>query len=350
MDTNQFDLWPEVLQQVRGNVQEGEKEPDVPDVLGYDRYVVFFSGGKDSLACLLHLIEIGVSPESIELHHHLVDGREGSSLMDWPVTEAYCEAVAKHLGTAYGISWRTGGIEAEMLRDQTPTGSIVIPDGNGGFTKKGGDGPPGKRLRFPQVSADLSVRWCSSYAKIDVGSTYLRHAPQFRQGKTLVITGERAEESTARARYKVFEPDRADLRTGRKHQRHIDHWRPIHKWEEQKVWDIIKRHGIQAHPAYHIGWGRVSCRQCIFGSKHQWATVRVIAPNAFEAIALYEQRFEATIQRKESVRQLAAKGSPYQFEQKWVEAANAESMTVPIYAGDKWELPRGAFGEACGPT
>jgi 3'-phosphoadenosine 5'-phosphosulfate sulfotransferase (PAPS reductase)/FAD synthetase len=48
----------------------------------------------------------------------------------------------------------------------------------------------------------------------------------FRDGKTLVVTGERAEESPNRARYKVFEPHRADNRHGRRVIRHVDHWRP----------------------------------------------------------------------------------------------------------------------------
>lgn len=86
-------------------------EKSTPDLSEYARYVVFFSGGKDSLACVLHLIEKGVSPDQIELHHHLVDGAEGSRLMDWPVTDAYCEAVSRALGTTYRKSWREGGFD-----------------------------------------------------------------------------------------------------------------------------------------------------------------------------------------------------------------------------------------------
>ncbi len=63
------------------------------DPCAYDRVVVAFSGGKDSLAALLHLLDLGVSPPAIELHHHLVDGR-GPVLMDWPITPAYVAALA----------------------------------------------------------------------------------------------------------------------------------------------------------------------------------------------------------------------------------------------------------------
>jgi len=44
-------------------------------VYGYDKILVAFSGGKDSIACVLHLLDLGIPRSSIELHHHLVDGR-----------------------------------------------------------------------------------------------------------------------------------------------------------------------------------------------------------------------------------------------------------------------------------
>jgi diphthamide synthase (EF-2-diphthine--ammonia ligase) len=59
-----------------------------------------FSGGKDSLAAMLLLLELGVSPERIENHHHEVDGREGSRLMDWPVTHSYMQKVSAKRSTS----------------------------------------------------------------------------------------------------------------------------------------------------------------------------------------------------------------------------------------------------------
>jgi hypothetical protein len=52
-----------------------------PDLRSYDTIVVAFSGGKDSIGCLLSLIEAGAPPERIELHHHDVDG-QGEPFMD----------------------------------------------------------------------------------------------------------------------------------------------------------------------------------------------------------------------------------------------------------------------------
>ena len=38
------------------------------------------------LAALLRLLDLGVDRDRLELWHHDVDGREGSTLMDWPFT------------------------------------------------------------------------------------------------------------------------------------------------------------------------------------------------------------------------------------------------------------------------
>lgn len=95
--------------------------PTAVELATYDRIVVAFSGGKDSVACVLHLLEMGVPPAKIELRHHEVDGRESAALMDWPSTPAYCRAVASVLGIRYLASWKEGGFEREMTRNNTPT-------------------------------------------------------------------------------------------------------------------------------------------------------------------------------------------------------------------------------------
>jgi 3'-phosphoadenosine 5'-phosphosulfate sulfotransferase (PAPS reductase)/FAD synthetase len=324
---------------------------DGPDLGSYDRIIVAFSGGKDSLACLLHLLDQDVPHTKLELWHHDVDGREGSDLMDWPVTRDYCAKVASALGVPIYYSWKRGGFEGEMLRQEQRTTSTHFEQPDGSVATVGGEaGKPGTRRKFPQVSADLSVRWCSAYLKIDIGSTAIRNQPRFRGKRTLVVTGERAQESPARAKYQVFEPDRADGRDT-KHQRHVDHWRPIHAWDESDVWRIIERHRVQSHPAYHLGWGRVSCMTCIFGSPNQWASVKELAPAHFERIAEYEEEFGLTIQRKRSVRSLALVGQPYPMAASDRRAALSRTYDQPvILPAGEWTLPSGAFGESCGPT
>lgn len=322
-----------------------------PDLESYDRIVVAFSGGKDSLAALLLLRDRGVDMRKVELWHHDVDGG-GRLFMDWACTPDYCRAVARHLGVPIYFSQRDGGIEREMGRHGTPTAPVTTEAPGNKVLVVGGKGPAGTRGLFPQVSPDLRVRWCSAYVKIDVMDSAIRAQERFTVGRTLVITGERAEESANRARYATFEPHRADNRDGARSPRYIDHWRPIHDWSEVRVWAIIERHGIVPHVAYQLGWNRLSCMTCIFGSANQWATIRAVFSHRFEIIAQKEAATGRTIQRKASVRQLADAGTPYPAalsRPDLVAQANSHEWTLPIVT-NAWTLPAGAFGENAGPT
>lgn len=321
-----------------------------PDLLSYDRIIIAFSGGKDSLACLLHLIESGVPLERIELRHHEVDGREGGWFMDWPSTPSYCRAIAAALGVKLLFSWKEGGFEREMLRNAAPTAPTHWEVSDGTILSAGGSsGKLGTRMKFPQVAADLSCRWCSAYLKIDVLCKVLANSPEYQKKRLLVVTGERAEESPSRAKYQTFEQSRSHAP---QRGRHVDHWRPVHGWSTTQVWEIIRRHGVVPHPAYSIGWGRLSCMTCIFGSRCQWATIRQIAPARFEKIAAYEKQFGRTIHRKESVGTLADAGAPYEAARgPMVAAALSEEFTGPaVVAPESWVEPAGAYGENAGPS
>ena len=320
----------------------------------YDYYIVAISGGKDSIACLLYLLSSGVQAKKIELWHHLIDGREGSNLMDWPVTEDYVKKFAKTFGIKLFFSWKQGGFEREMLRDNQKTAPTIFqaPD-NDNIIECSCGGTRGRestRRKFPQVTANLSQRWCSAYLKIDVCTAAINNQKRFLNKRTLVITGERAEESAARSKYKVFEPDRSDNRNGKRVKRHVDHWRPLHLWDEKQVWKIIEKFKVNPHPAYRLGWGRLSCISCIFGSKNQWATLNKIAPGRFRRIGAYEKEFGMTIHRSKSVYDQIVEGSPYPD----LDPAIVSEGLGTTFNNDiilkKWELPAGAFGENAGPT
>ena len=314
-----------------------------PDLSSYEEFIVFFSGGKDSIATVLHLLELGVDPASIEIHHHLVDGKEGSSLMDWPVTESYVQKFAEAFGMRFVLTWRIGGFEAEMLRDNSPTAPVMIPHENGGFVAIGGKGSTGTRRKFPQVSNSLSTRWCSAYLKCDVAARYLANTPRFQDGKRrLIITGERAEESPGRATYAKFLVHAQDKRNGKKTQRYLDHWRPVHRGPESQVWAIMERHSVNPHPAYKIGYSRCSCAGCIFINDDSWATLKFMAPPRFQKISNYESEFGVTIHRTESVEQRANKGTVMPDAARYGPIALYSEYLEPILVSN-WELPAGAY-------
>jgi 3'-phosphoadenosine 5'-phosphosulfate sulfotransferase (PAPS reductase)/FAD synthetase len=317
---------------------------DTLDPFVFDTAIVAFSGGKDATACLLHLLDIGYPKERLELWHHHVDSPGGPALMDWPITADYCRKLAAAFSIPLYFSWRQGGFEREMLRQNQLTAPVLFetPDGIG---QAGGiRGEPSTRRKFPQQAASLSTRWCSSSLKVDVCSAAIANQPRFNKKRTLLVTGERAEESKARANYATAEHHKTS-----NGKREVWQWRPVHGWKEQAVWDILERYKVNVHPAYHLGFGRCSCMTCIFASPAQWATVHQIAPQRVIKIHNYEKEFDCTLRRDGDVMKAVARGTPYDMDPHYVQLALSHEFTDPIFI-ENWKLPAGAFGESCGPT
>lgn len=375
-----------------------DSEPDDVKLLpleAYDHIVVSFSGGKDSVAVYLYLLELGLRPERIELWHQAVDGRphQATRLWDWPCTEGYCEAFAKAFGSRLLYQWKEGGYLGELLRRAVPTAptTFQLPDGREVTT--GGRGDPGTRLVFPAMAADLMTRWCSAYLKIDVAKKVFTNDPRFEGKKTLILTGERRQESGNRSKY-ASATDYGSTLTRTVHQ-----WRAVLPWFEEDVWEIMRRYRVRPHPAYFLGWSRVSCLPCIFGNPDQWATVREVTPEVFNRLATLEDKFYAASQQLpthswslanqrrryeadeakraskpdyvphpfkpkafdgylragQSLREAADQGTSYFTEDMmpWLRLGLSESypqalMIVP--PAEEWELPIGAGKHSGGPT
>lgn len=324
------------------------------DLSQYDSIVIASSAGKDSIACLLTLIEQGVDLSKVELSHHRVDGNEGSTLMDWAFIDSYMEQFAAAYNLPLYFSWLKGGIEMEMNKKNAYSQPHIVetPDGVITLERDTRRTEPGTRRRFPQQSASLSTRWCSSAAKIDVGRRALTNQDRFLGKKTLFVTGERRAESANRSRYNQLEPHAVDRRAGRL-GRHVDHYRPVLHWSEEQVWDIIARHRVVAPVPYRLGWGRSSCKSCIYNSPRIWSTIDKYFPERTRKIAAYEDEFGCTISRKLiNVLDISRTAEPFDItDLEALEQAGKREYTLPVILpeGEKWVMPAGAFGsEGCG--
>lgn len=320
----------------------------------YDRIVICMSGGKDSIASLLCLLDMGVDKSKIELWHHDIDGREGSDLMDWTFMANYNQKLAEAFDVPLYFSWLDGGFEGEMLKNNSFSRphKIETPDGLITLERDKKRAKPGTRLKFPQVSASLQTRWCSSALKIDVGRRALNNQDRFNDSKILFITGERRQESSNRARYNQFEPHACDRRKGKKN-RLVDAWRPVLHWDEEAVWDALCRHNVIAPVPYRLGWSRSSCMTCIYNGPRIWATINEYFPDRTRRIAEYESQFDTTISRKRiNVIDLGSSVRPFEIED--IDALRQAikkdyELAVILAPGDKWKMPSGAFGrEGCG--
>lgn len=333
--------------------------PDI-DLSEYDRFVVCMSGGKDSLAGGLRLIEAGVPKEKIEFWHHLIDpvehSRNNTGLMDWTFMHDYVNKVAAALGIKVYYSWLDGGFEGELMKQNSVSRPLYTetPDGLELCERDLSRAKPNTRMRFPQQAGDLRTRWCSSMLKIDVGRRALTKQPRFNHSKTLFITGERRQESPGRSRYNQFETHSADTRSGRL-GRHVDTWRNVLHFDEAEVWALLEKYNIIAPLPYRLGWGRSSCMTCIFNSPRIWATIAEYFPERANRIATLEDQFGTTISRNRiNVLQVGAQVEPMKIEdpELLLQAVSYEyTLPVLLEPGQKWELPKGAFSaESCGST
>lgn len=307
----------------------------------YDYYIVSFSGGKDSLACVLHLIDTGIPRDRIELWHQCVDGLDTrENLFDWACTEDYCRKVAAYLGVRIKYQGRNYGIYGEIMRENRRSYHIVYEDDSGELITLPNDRSKiNTRLKFPAKQADLRKRWCSGYVKIDVAKRALNHEEKYIGKRILFITGERREESAQRARYNEHEdhPCHSKKKT-------VHHWRPVIDWKEQEVWKIIQRYGIVPHPAYELGFPRLSCCCCIFFSPIHWYLFKVYCPNKWKRLVRLEVALNFTINNKKTLPD-TVRGLHVELPEFWwnyTERANARLYRQPIHT-DTWTLPAGAF-------
>ncbi|MDR0541357.1 MAG: phosphoadenosine phosphosulfate reductase family protein [Dysgonamonadaceae bacterium] len=283
--------------------------------------------------------------------HCNVDGRE-ENFFDWEITPDYCRKFAAAFGVKIYFQWKEGGFKRELLRENSQTAPTCFELPDGAIAKIGGSsGKLSTRRKFPQQSPDLNVRWCSAYLKIGVFSTAIRNQERFRRIKTLVLSGERGEESPQRAKYAIFEPDPADLRNGKSYQRHIDRFRPLRDWTEAEVWALIEKYRVRVHPCYYMGWNRCSCKFCIFGNNNQFASAALVSPAKMEHIIRLEREFGCTINRKHDLQSLIRSGTAYKSITGQLAALATGydyNLSVIVPPTEKWELPAGAFGENCG--
>lgn len=344
-------LWPEEMLPSPINTRKVE----LFDFDKYNLFCVSYSAGKDSLDCLLHLLELGVPKEKILICHQAVDGEPGSPLfMDWSCTEQYVLATGKALGIEVAFQWRIGGFKGELLRENSMSKDVQYSYKGNTVTLPVTKGSISTRRKFPAKSANLSTRWCSANLKIDVFSRFLSNVPEFKGDplnpyKILFLTGERKFESPARARYSEAEEHRCNTKG-----RIVHHWRPCISWDEDKVWSLIEKYRIVPHPAYITGFSRTSCFGCIFMSPDHWAMMREIAPDRFYQLVEMEKEINFKIDSKYSLEQLADMGKaniPYEvLTSNFIQRALRGEYSAENFFTEKWELPAGAFkGSAGGP-
>jgi len=301
----------------------------------------------------------------MEIWHQAVDGRPGRDprFFDWPITEDYCRAFGDALKIPVRFQWREGGLRWETLKENQRSQGIgfeLRPGGlqSGAIAFSGGKkGTIATRLKFPAAVSMGSermrgARWCTPHLKIDVCRQTITNLPEFKSVKLklLVVTGERRQESKPRAKL-----DEATNYLDPTFNRTVHQWRAVLDYSEADVWGTIEKWRIRPHPAYYLGFHRVSCMTCIFALKDQWATIREMDPERFDDILGLERQFGYTIQARGDIESMADKGKSFlPNDRKTLKLALSETypqQLINVPRSEKWKLPGGAFKKnQGGPT
>ena len=379
-----------------------------------DLIVVLISGGKDSVACYLKLIELGVPKEKIEFWHHDIDGGHPTRRMDWKCTQNYVKALADAEGVKLRVSYRVNGFFGELYRIgasepiewiDPDTGEIRQCKLSSNYLKcrelkeQATEEMEellkqyGYRMKFPAKTGDLSRRWCSAYLKICVADTVVSnldrlgeleelggkrhkfpakggtHSGRWCSGnlkaavqdsvtanleetkhdkKILIVSGERRGESAGRSKYNEMEIHRTNA-TAKAH-RVVHQWRCCIDYSEKDVWELLKRHHINPHPCYRIGWNRCSCMMCIFSTPRLFAGVKELFPDAYASLRHDEEVLGFTLDNKKNLDEFIGDTPScvcWNDKKAIHSILTGEFGTEDIYT-ENWNYPVGAFHGADG--
>lgn len=237
-------------------------------------YIAAVSGGKDSTALCLHLIEMGLDFRAV----HYDTGWEH------PDTYQYVRDVLPGvIGRPVEIRYRepvlddrreTMAQELEaMLGFRSPMVRWVL-----------------KRAMFPSRTR----RYCTQELKYFTARDVMREV--HAQGRAPVnVLGIRAEESRARSKLLELELDE-DL--------DAMVWRPLLRWTLQDVIDIHQRHAVVPNPLYLRNASRVGCWPCIMAQK---SDLRVFAKDdhRIRVIEVLERRLNELAEERYAAKGLA---------------------------------------------
>lgn len=232
--------------------------------------VVNHSGGKDSQAMMVKLLEIVPKAQMLVVHASL-------GKYEWDGALELAQKQAADAGVPFVVARAT-----KTFMDMAEHRHATRPDV-----------PSFPSSQYRQCTSDLKrnpiEREVRRYMKAN--------------GYTLVLDceGIRAQESPARAKRPTFVHYKEGSKAGRTWYK----WLPIFKMTLPVVWATIKDGGQTPHAAYAAGNERLSCVFCIMGSQNDILKGALARPELFAEMSAAEERFGYTMhESRKSLKQI----------------------------------------------
>jgi 3'-phosphoadenosine 5'-phosphosulfate sulfotransferase (PAPS reductase)/FAD synthetase len=206
--------------------------------IGARRVVASVSGGKDSAAMCLALMDAGIEHDRVFI----------DTGWEHPATYEYIRG--------------------------------TLTDRLGPITEIRGDLLMSDLIRKKAMVPTRTRRYCTRLLKVQPMQRHLAARPD----EVVNATGIRRAESRARSQMAEWEwSEGFDCEV----------WRPILMWSEQDVIDIHARHGLAPNPLYLQGARRVGCWPCIMASKSEIRLLADMDPKRVDEIRSLENELTA---------------------------------------------------------
>jgi len=263
-------------------------------------FVVSHSGGKDSQAQMIKVLEIVPASQVVVVHADLAE-------VEWAGTREHAEAQAK----AAGVPFVAAKAHTKAGDDLTFLGMAAR-----------------RHAQRPEVPSwpSSSTRQCTSDLKRGPIAREVRaYAKANGYTEIVMVEGLRAAESPKRAKLDAWTKDARNSTGGRTWWV----WLPIHQMTTAEVFATIKAAGQEPHWAYAVGNDRLSCTFCIMGSRGDAQRGAIYNPALFAAYVEMERRtgYTAHMSRK-SIEEVAG-----------MTVAQAQAANADIKAGRRPGLP-----------
>jgi len=235
-------------------------------------FVSNHSGGKDSQAMLIKLLEIVPTQQLVVVHASL-------GVMEWPGALELAQQQAADAGLPFIVA-RARKTLLEMVARR--------------FENR------------PEVPSwpSASTRQCTSDLKRGPIQREVRAYAKANGFKVIVnCLGLRAQESPGRAKRQTFRKNETDSNSVLTWYE----WLPIHELKADEVFANIRAAGQEPHYAYSLGNERLSCVFCIMASRNDLKNGATHHPELLEQYAELEVRTGYTMHMNRiPIRELAA--------------------------------------------
>jgi 3'-phosphoadenosine 5'-phosphosulfate sulfotransferase (PAPS reductase)/FAD synthetase len=305
-----------------------------PNLHFFDLIVLNSSAGKDSMASME---AVTAAADAVGLRDRLVVIHSDLGRVEHPEVLAYARDQAESLGLPFHVVRReVNGVQKDLLQRFIENMQVRVVARTGdpvtilelyraGFTpgdlrhnlnlddprqlsgiearlqdlgmsatdrKSPGDGQ--YRVFISRGFPGFGTRYCTSEFKTAEISKWVtewtkrwrwRNHEESRPARVLQVLGLRAEESDARAKPGF------GWKKGATSNQHVYQWLPIQGMTTGEVWDVIAASAMTHHPAYNVGFERLSCRLCPLAGEQDVALAALVYPELTDEIVAIERKY-----------------------------------------------------------